>query len=123
MPVVENPDGILLIEIRDIAEAGCVQGRPGELHVPVTVLVADPTYEVPVEEVAWIDLYPKIVLRNGPGVCSGHSQYSWRQLFRLPPPPRPTSSGASGRASRRLPSLNSTRRHLRAWRPLRGHTR
>jgi hypothetical protein len=66
MPMVENPDGTLWIDIHDISEVDAIRQRLSELGVSVTALVPDPTCGVTVEEVAWVDLYPKIVPRIGP---------------------------------------------------------
>lgn len=66
MPIVENPDGTLWIDIDDISEVDAVRDRLTELGVPVAVLVPDPDCDVAVEEVEWGDLYPRIVPRNGP---------------------------------------------------------
>jgi hypothetical protein len=66
MPMVESPDGTLWIDIQDISEVDLIRRRLRELGVSVTALVPDPTCGVTVEEVEWVDLYPKIVPRNGP---------------------------------------------------------
>jgi hypothetical protein len=66
MPTAENPDGTLWIDIRHSVEVDSIRRWLSGLGVPVTALVADPACEVPVEEVAWGDLYPKMVPRNGP---------------------------------------------------------
>jgi hypothetical protein len=66
MPVVENPDGTLWIDVDDLAEVDAVRKQLTELGVRVTALVPDPTSDVAVEEAEWSDLYPRIVPRNGP---------------------------------------------------------
>jgi hypothetical protein len=66
MPVVENPDGTLWIDVDDIAEVGAVRKQLTELGVRVSALVPGPTSDVAVEEAEWSDLYPRIVPRNGP---------------------------------------------------------
>ena len=66
MPIIENPDGTLWIDIDEIPEVDGVRTRLTELGAPVTALVPDSTCGVAVEEVDWADLYPKIVPRNGP---------------------------------------------------------
>jgi hypothetical protein len=53
MPVVENPDGTLWIDVDEISEVDAVRRRLGELGVPVTALVPDPDCAVSVEEVEW----------------------------------------------------------------------
>ena len=66
MPIVENPDGALWIDIDDITEADALRSRLTALGVRVTVLVPDPTCNITVEEADWSELYPRIVSRNGP---------------------------------------------------------
>jgi hypothetical protein len=66
MPIVENPDGTLWIDIDEITEVDAVRTRLTELGARATALVADSTCGVTVEEVDWAELYPKIVPRNGP---------------------------------------------------------
>ena len=66
MPIVENPDGTLWIDIDATSEVDAIRRRLSGLGVSVTALVPDPACGVTVEEVAWGDLYPKIVSRNGP---------------------------------------------------------
>jgi hypothetical protein len=66
MPIVENPDGTLWIDIDALSEVDVVRTRFTELGARVTALVPDPTCCVTVEEIEWGALYPKIVPRNGP---------------------------------------------------------
>lgn len=66
MPVVENPDGTLWLDVNDLSEVDAVRARLTELGVPVTALESDTTCRSAVEEVGWSELYPKIVPRNGP---------------------------------------------------------
>ena len=66
MPVVENPDGTLWLDVGDLFEVDAVRARLSELGVRATVLVADSTCATVVDEVRSSELYPKIVLRNGP---------------------------------------------------------
>ncbi len=96
MPVVENPDGTLLIDIEHMSEVDGVRSRLGELGVPVTALVPDPDCEAGIEEVEWGELYPKIVTRNGPepGIIVDPAQIPGGHVLLLetqpmPEPPRP----------------------------------
>jgi hypothetical protein len=66
MPIVENPDGTLWIDINKMSEVDAVRTRLTELDKRVTALIPDPSFGITVEEVDWVDLYPKIVPRNGP---------------------------------------------------------
>lgn len=66
MPLVQNPDGSLWIDINDVREVDAIRDRLNQLGVRVTALVPDPTCGVILDEVEWSDLYPKIVPRNGP---------------------------------------------------------
>ncbi len=66
MPIVENRDGTLWIDIQEISEVDAVRARLMELGLPVTALVPDPACNVTVEDVEWVEQYPKIVPRNGP---------------------------------------------------------
>jgi hypothetical protein len=66
MPIVDNPDGTLWIDIDALSEVDAVRTRLTELGARVTALVPDPTCGVTVEEIEWVKLYPKIVARNGP---------------------------------------------------------
>jgi hypothetical protein len=66
MPIVENRDGTLWIDVHELSEIDAVRTRLTELGARVTALVPDPTCGVTVEEVDWVELYPKIVPRNGP---------------------------------------------------------
>jgi hypothetical protein len=66
MPIVENPDGTLWIDIEEISEVDAVCARLVELGVTLTAFVTDPACNVTVEEVEWVELYPKIVPGNGP---------------------------------------------------------
>jgi hypothetical protein len=66
MPVVENPDGRLWIDVDDLSEVDEVRARLTQLGVRATALVPDTACELVVEEVSWSDLYPRIVTRNGP---------------------------------------------------------
>jgi hypothetical protein len=66
MPIIENPDGTLWIDVDEMSEIDAIRTRLTELGGRMTALVPDPTCDVTVEEVEWADLYPKIVPRNGP---------------------------------------------------------
>ena len=66
MPVAENPDSTLCLDVDDLSEVDAVRERLTELGVPATALVPDTTCGIEVEEVRWSELYPKIVPRNGP---------------------------------------------------------
>jgi len=66
MPMVENPDGTLRIDIHSTSEVDAIRRRLTDLGVSVTALAPDPACKVTAEDVAWADVYPKIVLRNGP---------------------------------------------------------
>jgi hypothetical protein len=66
MPITENSDGTLWIDVDEMSEVEDVQTKLVELGVPVTALVPDPTCDVIVKEVMWSDAYPEIVRRNGP---------------------------------------------------------
>ncbi|HTP29892.1 MAG TPA: hypothetical protein VMK12_30065 [Anaeromyxobacteraceae bacterium] len=66
MPVVENPDGTLWLDVEDVSEAEAVRLGLTSLGVRVTALVPDTTCGTTVEEVSWTELYPRIVPRNGP---------------------------------------------------------
>ena len=60
MPVVENPDGTLWLDVNDLSEVDAVRARLTELGVPVTALESDTTCRSAVEEVGWSELYPKL---------------------------------------------------------------
>jgi hypothetical protein len=66
MPIAENSDGTLWIDINEMAEVEEVQSKLVALGVPVAAVLPDPTCEVIVKEVQWSDTYPQIVPRNGP---------------------------------------------------------
>jgi hypothetical protein len=66
MPVVENSDGTLWIDVDDLSEVDEVCAQLTQLGARATALVPDTACEVVVEEVSWSDLYPRIVTRNGP---------------------------------------------------------
>jgi hypothetical protein len=66
MPITENSDGTVWIDIDELSDVEAVQTRLVELGVPVTALIPDPTCDVIVNEVVWTDAYPEIVPRNGP---------------------------------------------------------
>jgi hypothetical protein len=66
MPVVENPDGTLWIDVDDLFEVDGVGERLTQLGVRAIALVPDATCDLAVEEVHWGDLYPRIGPRNGP---------------------------------------------------------
>jgi hypothetical protein len=65
VPLVENPDGTLWIGIDKLSEVEAVDARLATLGVPVAALIPDRDCDVPVQEVDWRDLYPKIVPRYG----------------------------------------------------------
>jgi hypothetical protein len=66
MPLVENSDGTLWIDINEMSEVDAVRTELQQLGVRVTALVRDPDAGVIVKEVEWSDAYPRIVPRNGP---------------------------------------------------------
>jgi hypothetical protein len=66
MPVVENIDGTLWIDIDEMTEVDEVQAKLLSLGVRVAAVIPDPGCDVAVKEVQWGDVYPKIVPRNGP---------------------------------------------------------
>lgn len=66
MPIVEYPDGTLWIDVDELSEVDPVRTRLMGLGARVTAFVPDPTCGVTVEEVDWVEPYPKIVPRNGP---------------------------------------------------------
>jgi hypothetical protein len=66
MPLVENTDGTLWIDINEIAEVGEVQAKLVALGVAVAAVIPDAGCDVAVNEVQWADSYPKVVPRNGP---------------------------------------------------------
>jgi len=66
MPVTENPDGTLRLDVDDRSEVDAVRERLTKLGVRATALVPDTTCGLEVEEVSWNERYPKIVPRNGP---------------------------------------------------------
>jgi hypothetical protein len=66
MPIVENADNTLWIDVENSSEVGAIRARLQELAVPVTILVPDPACGVTVREAHWVDSYPRIVPRNGP---------------------------------------------------------
>ena len=70
MPIRENNDRTLWIDINELSEVEAVQTKLVELGVPVTALIPDPTCDVIVNEGTWSDAYPEIVPRNGhePGI-------------------------------------------------------
>ena len=74
MPVVEYPDGTLWIDAEDLSEVEVVRVRLTELGVPVTALVPDAACSTVIEEIRWSELYPKVVLRNGPSPGLSSSQ-------------------------------------------------
>ncbi len=55
MPIVENRDGTLWIDIQEISEVDAVRARLMELGLPVTALVPDPACNVTVEDVEWVE--------------------------------------------------------------------
>ena len=66
MPITENSDGTLWINIKEMSDVEAVQTKLLDLGVPVAALIPDPTCGVIVREVMWSDAYPEIVRRNGP---------------------------------------------------------
>lgn len=66
MPISENADGTLWIDISEMAEVEEVQSKLMALKVPVAAVIQDPAGEVIVKAVRWSHTYPKIVPRNGP---------------------------------------------------------
>jgi hypothetical protein len=66
VPLVENPAGTLWIGIERLSEVEPVNKRLATLGVPIAALLPDADCDVPVREVDWRDLYPRIVPRNGP---------------------------------------------------------
>jgi hypothetical protein len=95
VPIVENPDATLWIDIDDISEVDAVQKRLSELGVPVAARAPDPGCDVALNEVEWSELYPRIVPRNGPEpgiivapaeIPEGHTLLLVNQLM---PGPRP----------------------------------
>jgi hypothetical protein len=66
MPLVENDDGTLWIDINEMTEVDEVQAKLVALGVRVAAVIPDDECEVTVNEVQWADVYPKIVPRNGP---------------------------------------------------------
>jgi hypothetical protein len=66
MPLVENIDGTLWIDINEMTEVDEVQAKLLALGVRVAAVIPDPRHDVAFKEVQWADVYPKIVPRNGP---------------------------------------------------------
>jgi hypothetical protein len=66
MPIAENSDGTLWIDINEPHEVDEVQAKLVALGVRVAAVIPDPGCDVAVKEVAWSDAYPMIVPRNGP---------------------------------------------------------
>ena len=66
MPIAENSDGTLWIDINEMTEVDEVQAKLVALGVRVAAVIPDPGCDVAVNEVQWSDVYPKIVPRNGP---------------------------------------------------------
>ena len=66
MPLMENSDGTLWIEINEMNEVDEVQAKLVALGVRVAAVIPDAGCDVAVKEVRWGDVYPKIVPRNGP---------------------------------------------------------
>src|SRR5579863_7296155 len=66
MPLVENSDGTLWIDINDMSEVDEVQAKLVALGVRVAAVIPDAGCDVAVKEVQWTEAYPKIVPRNGP---------------------------------------------------------
>jgi hypothetical protein len=66
MPIAENSDGTLWIDIKEPYEVDEVQAKLVALGVRVAAVIPDPACDVAVKDVAWSDAYPMIVPRNGP---------------------------------------------------------
>jgi hypothetical protein len=66
MPLAENSDGMLWIDINDMSEVDEVQAKLVALGVRAAAVIPDAGCDVAVKEVQWTDAYPKIVPRNGP---------------------------------------------------------
>jgi hypothetical protein len=66
MPLLENSDGTLWIDINEMTEVDEVQAKLIALEVRVAAVIPDDGCETAVTEVPWADVYPKIVPRNGP---------------------------------------------------------
>ena len=66
MPLVENSDGTLWIDINEMTEVDEVQTKLVALGVRVAAVIPDVGCDVAVKEVEWADVYPKMVPRNGP---------------------------------------------------------
>jgi len=66
MPLVENSDGTLWIDINDMSKVEEVQAKLVALGVRVAAVIPDAGCDAAVKEVQWSDAYPKIVPRNGP---------------------------------------------------------
>ena len=65
MPHMENSDGTLWINIKEMNEVDEVQAKLVALGVRVAAVIHT-ACDVAVKEVQWGDVYPKIVPRNGP---------------------------------------------------------
>ena len=90
MPIAENSDGTLWIDINEMTEVDEVQAKLVALGVRVAAVIPDPGCEVAVNEVQWSDVYPKIVPRNGPepGIVVDPTQIPDRHALLLTVQPR-----------------------------------
>jgi hypothetical protein len=64
MPLLENPDGTIRINIDQTADVEALNADLAKLGLRVAVRIPDPASKASVQEVDWRDVYPKIVPRR-----------------------------------------------------------